>query len=155
MSTKTRASRLRTRASIGVAGAILIAVCARQVPAIARGASDFPDGYDAVTVAPNSHKVIFENTLVRVLEVTVPPPGKTEPITIAGLAFFCPGIPAENRRTSVITSRGALSGTRRATIVRFTRVDGQFNGCRRSRCTRSRLLRTTTPLMILHYCASR
>ena len=42
--------------------------------------SDFPDGYDAVQAAPNSHKVIFENALVRVLEVTVPPPGSTEPM---------------------------------------------------------------------------
>jgi hypothetical protein len=42
--------------------------------------SDFPDGYDAVQTAPQSHKVIFENTLVRVLEVTVPPPGTTIPM---------------------------------------------------------------------------
>jgi hypothetical protein len=37
-------------------------------------------GYDAVTAAPGSHRVIFENALVRVLEVTMPPPGKTEPM---------------------------------------------------------------------------
>jgi hypothetical protein len=42
--------------------------------------SDFPDGYDAVEAAPGSHKVIFENALVRVLEVTVPPPGTTIPM---------------------------------------------------------------------------
>jgi hypothetical protein len=42
--------------------------------------SGFPDGYDAVQAAPNSHRVIFENTLVRVLEVTMPPPGQTEPM---------------------------------------------------------------------------
>ena len=42
--------------------------------------SGFPDGYDAVQVAPNSHKVIFENSLVRVLEVTVPPSSTTEPM---------------------------------------------------------------------------
>lgn len=42
--------------------------------------SSFPDGYDAVQAAPNSHKVIFENALVRVLEVTVPLPGQTEPM---------------------------------------------------------------------------
>jgi hypothetical protein len=42
--------------------------------------SGFPDGYDAVQAAPGSHKVIFENALVRVLEVTVPPPGTTEPM---------------------------------------------------------------------------
>lgn len=37
--------------------------------------SGFPDGYDAVQAAPGSHKVIFENEFVRVLEVTVPPAG--------------------------------------------------------------------------------
>jgi hypothetical protein len=42
--------------------------------------SGFPDGFDAVQAAPKSHKVIFENDLVRVLEVTVPPPGSTEPM---------------------------------------------------------------------------
>lgn len=42
--------------------------------------SEFPDGYDAVQAAPNSHKVVFENAFVRVLEVTVPPAGKTEPM---------------------------------------------------------------------------
>jgi hypothetical protein len=42
--------------------------------------SGFPDGFDAVQAAPASHRVIFENALVRVLEVTVPPPGKTEPM---------------------------------------------------------------------------
>ena len=50
--------------------------------------SGFPDGYDAVEAAPNSHKVIFENALVRVLEVTIPPPGKPNRcIIIAGQAF--------------------------------------------------------------------
>ncbi len=42
--------------------------------------ADFPDGYDAVQAAPSSHKVIFENGLVRVLEVTVPPAGTTIPM---------------------------------------------------------------------------
>jgi len=42
--------------------------------------SEFPDGYDAVQAAPDTHKVIFENALVRVLEVTVPPPGTTIPM---------------------------------------------------------------------------
>jgi hypothetical protein len=42
--------------------------------------SDFPYGYDAVQAAPNTHKVIFENALVRVLEVTVPAPGTTIPM---------------------------------------------------------------------------
>lgn len=42
--------------------------------------SQFPAGFDAVQAAPNSHKVIFENGFVRVLEVTVPPSGSTEPM---------------------------------------------------------------------------
>jgi hypothetical protein len=46
----------------------------------AQDKSGFPDGYDAVQAAPASHKVIFENTFVRVLEVTMPPVGKTEPM---------------------------------------------------------------------------
>jgi hypothetical protein len=41
--------------------------------------SGFPDGYDAVQVAPNSHRVLFENAFVRVLEVTVAP-GTNEPM---------------------------------------------------------------------------
>ncbi len=42
--------------------------------------SGFPEGFDAVQAAPNSHKVIFENEFVRVLEVTMPAPGATEPM---------------------------------------------------------------------------
>ena len=36
------------------------------------------DALDPVRVAPDTHRVAFENTFVRVLEVHVPP-GKTEP----------------------------------------------------------------------------
>ena len=42
--------------------------------------SGFPDGYDALQAAPQSHKVIFENVFVRVLEVDVPPAGTTVPM---------------------------------------------------------------------------
>ena len=41
--------------------------------------SDFPDGFDGVQAAPNSHRVLFENAFVRVLQVTVPP-GTKEPM---------------------------------------------------------------------------
>jgi hypothetical protein len=40
----------------------------------------FPEGYDAVQAAPDSHKIIFENSIVRVLEVPIPPVGKPEPM---------------------------------------------------------------------------
>lgn len=46
----------------------------------AQDKSDFPDGYDAMQSAPNSHEVIFENAFVRVLEVTIPPAGTTIPM---------------------------------------------------------------------------
>jgi len=40
----------------------------------------FPDGFDAVQAAPDSHHVVFENAMVRVLEVTIPPAGSTVPM---------------------------------------------------------------------------
>ena len=53
---------------------------ATQAYVFAQNKSDFPDGYDAVQAAPKSHRVIFENALVRVLEVSVSPSGSTEPM---------------------------------------------------------------------------
>jgi hypothetical protein len=70
----------RKRSLFVVAAASAIAVCAWRVVANAQGNSGFPEGFDAVEAAPDSHRVIFENALVRVLEVTVPPAGKTEPM---------------------------------------------------------------------------
>jgi hypothetical protein len=81
MSTKDGSRRLGIKLATVSAVAFLVAIGARQILGNSNaGLSDFPEGYDAVTVAPNSHKVIFENALVRVLEVTMPPPGKTEPM---------------------------------------------------------------------------
>jgi hypothetical protein len=42
--------------------------------------SGFPAGFDAVEAAPASHKVIFENAFIRVLQVTLPPAGFSEPM---------------------------------------------------------------------------
>jgi hypothetical protein len=44
----------------------------------AKDVPSWPDELDAVRAAPNSHKVLFENSMVRVLEVRVPP-GTKEP----------------------------------------------------------------------------
>jgi hypothetical protein len=71
---------IRRRRFLAVIGSVFPMLVASRRIVCAQGKSNFPDGYDAVQVAPNSHKVIFENTLVRVLEVTVPPPGTTEPM---------------------------------------------------------------------------
>lgn len=74
-------SGIRRFKRYGGYSAVAIAVlCTWRVFALAQDKSDFPNGYDAVQAAPDSHKVIFENALVRVLQVTVPATGKTEPM---------------------------------------------------------------------------
>lgn len=61
-------------------GTVIPVLLSRKGLAESADKSGFPDGYDAVQAAPNSHRVIFENSLVRVLEVTVPAPGSSEPM---------------------------------------------------------------------------
>jgi hypothetical protein len=41
---------------------------------------DFPPGFDALQAAPHSHTLLFENALVRVLQVDLPKPGETVPM---------------------------------------------------------------------------
>jgi hypothetical protein len=76
--------RARSRTIFAAAfSAILVCsvlLLAHHVYLYGQDQSGFPDGYDAMQAAPNSHKVIFENAVVRVLEVTVPPPGTTVPM---------------------------------------------------------------------------
>jgi hypothetical protein len=80
MSNQASSSKLRAKMAVAMVAAFLIALCARLALGLTQNETDFPPGYDAVTAAPGSHRVIFENALVRVLEVTMPPPGKTEPM---------------------------------------------------------------------------
>ena len=63
-----------------LASAVLLGFLIWHFTVYGQDRSNFPDGFDAVQAAPQSHKMIFENALVRVLEVTVPPPGTTEPM---------------------------------------------------------------------------
>jgi hypothetical protein len=58
----------------------LTAGAAYSLLGAAKAQTGFPEGYDAVIAAPDSHRVIFENSFVRVLEVTIPPAGHTEPM---------------------------------------------------------------------------
>src|SRR5579862_4994559 len=74
------AYKLGGKMMIAMVAIFLIDVSMRQALGLAQHETGFPQGFDAVTAAPGSHKVIFENALVRVLEVTMPPPGKTEPM---------------------------------------------------------------------------
>ena len=72
-------SHVKTGLLTGLALALGVICCWRSM-AMSQSKSDFPDGYDAVQAAPDSHKVIFENALVRVLEVPIPALGKPEPM---------------------------------------------------------------------------
>jgi hypothetical protein len=71
---------LKTSAIVAGAITITLVIVAGHFYLNAQDKSGFPDGYDAVQAAPNSHRVIFENAFVRVLEVTMPAPGQTEPM---------------------------------------------------------------------------
>lgn len=61
-------------------GPIVPTFLAVRLVAHGQDKSGFPDGYNAVQAAPKSHRVIFENLLVRVLEVILPPLGASEPM---------------------------------------------------------------------------
>ncbi len=80
MSTPNERFRTRKLGIVLITLSIPLFLLARQLYLYGQDKSGFPDGYDAVLAAPNSHKVIFENELVRVLEVTMPLPGATEPM---------------------------------------------------------------------------
>ena len=80
MSVSANLNRGVAKLLIAMAAAFLIAISTRQALSLTQDETNFPQGYDAVTAAPDSHRVIFENELVRVLEVTMPPAGKTEPM---------------------------------------------------------------------------
>jgi hypothetical protein len=73
-------ARITRRRILAGLGSVFPAFIACPSIAYPQDKSGFPEGYDAVQAAPNSHKVVFENALVRVLEVTVPAPGTTEPM---------------------------------------------------------------------------
>jgi hypothetical protein len=64
--------------SVLIAGFLVIS--AGIFYAFGQDKSQYPDGYDAVEAAPISHKVIFENAFVRVLEIPTPPTGTVIPM---------------------------------------------------------------------------
>lgn len=80
MNQTSRFSRAHRHLAGGIAVGLLLAasfILARHL--VGQNQAGFPDGYDAVQAAPNSHRVLFENAFVRVLEVTVPA-GTKEPM---------------------------------------------------------------------------
>ena len=65
--------------SVFICIALLSSYAARHL-LYAQSADGFPEGFDAVQAAPASHKVVFENVFIRVVQVTLPPKGATEPM---------------------------------------------------------------------------
>lgn len=90
----------------------------------AQDQEDFPRGYDAAEAAPQSHKVFFENRIVRVLEVTVPPGGRNRCIIIDGRASFSIGMLVAALRTNAFTMLWAASTIFRARRNRLSRASG-------------------------------
>jgi hypothetical protein len=76
-SKRLRAARV---ALIAVVAMSVLLLGARHFFLYGQDKSAFPDGFDAVQAAPNSHKVIFENEFIRVVQVTLPPAGHAEPM---------------------------------------------------------------------------
>lgn len=73
-------SPLAKKLLLSVAGGFAVLILSACLYMRGQSQNDFPDGYDAVQAAPKSHKVLFENALVRVLEVDVPKAGETVPM---------------------------------------------------------------------------
>src|SRR5271156_3072130 len=119
----------RKRRFVAISSVGALALFAWHFYAYGQDKSQFPEGYDAVQAAPDTHKVIFENEFVRVLEVTVPPPETPyRCITTVGLVSFWIGTPAARLRTFVIIARMAPSQTIQATKNRLMRVLGACTG---------------------------
>jgi hypothetical protein len=75
-----RAEVLRKRLKTGLFCAVIAGGGYLLLGTSAEHSDGFAEGRDAVEAAPNSHRVIFENAVVRVLEVTIPPAGESEPM---------------------------------------------------------------------------
>jgi hypothetical protein len=65
--------QIRKRRVLLATNALLLGLFILHFTVYGQDKSSFPDGFDAVQAAPKSHRVIFENAFVRVLEVSVSP----------------------------------------------------------------------------------
>ena len=79
------ASPIKSLRTAGLSvGALLLTfglvLCAQYPYLYGQDKSGFRDGHDAVQAAPASHRVVFENAFIRVVYVTLPPAGSSEPM---------------------------------------------------------------------------
>ncbi len=66
-------AQIRKRRVLFATSALLLGLFILHFTVYGQDKFSFPDRFDAVLAAPKSHKVIFENAFVRVLEVSVSP----------------------------------------------------------------------------------
>lgn len=79
MEEPSRFVRIPKRRVLLATGALLLGIFILHFTVSGQDKSGFPDGFDAVQAAPKTHRVIFENAFIRVLEVSVSP-GTTVPM---------------------------------------------------------------------------
>ncbi len=79
MNQPRRFVQIRKRRVLLATSALLLGLFIVHFAVYGQDKSSFPDGFDAVQAAPESHRVILENAFVRVLEVSVSP-GTTVPM---------------------------------------------------------------------------
>jgi hypothetical protein len=66
-------AQIRKRRVLLATNALLLGLFILHFTVYGQDKSSFPDGFDAVQAAPKTHKLLFENALVRVLEVSLSP----------------------------------------------------------------------------------
>src|SRR5271157_3229357 len=71
MNQPRRFVQIRKRRVLLATSALLLGLFIVHFAVYGQDKSSFPDGFDAVQAAPKSHRVVFENAFVRVLEVSV------------------------------------------------------------------------------------
>jgi hypothetical protein len=105
MDTDERRWRVRA-ACLVIAGTVLLPAGLR-----AEGCRNIkPDATDAVTAAPQNHKVILENDAVRVLEATVPLNSREVPHTHFWPSVFFEQTSAKNEPWKAVTIRWSQGG---------------------------------------------
>jgi hypothetical protein len=79
MPDKTSTSRRTFLSFAGICCVSLVELIRGSALLDAQDKTGFPEGFDAVQASPQSHKVLFDNAIVRVLQVQVAP-GTKEPM---------------------------------------------------------------------------
>jgi hypothetical protein len=123
-------SPLRPIRSVGLSVCALLltlglVLCAEHAYLYGQDKSGFSDEYEAVQAAPASHRVVFENAFIRVVHVTLPPAGSSEPMTpIVGLVYLWATTQGVRQRTFATIPPTVKFARSLARLSRFTPARG-------------------------------